>query len=100
MLLSLASSFNLRAVDTVWGLQTKVKPKEPHFNILPQKLNAVDMGLSDACERLYVLRKVIVYRSLCLFFLIFYLFIYSREIQRERQRHSQREKQAGSMQGV
>lgn len=66
MLLGLASPFNMRTIDTVLGLQTKVKPKEPHFNILPQKLNAVDIGLSEVCERIYVLRKVIVYRSLCL----------------------------------
>lgn len=44
MLLGLASSFNMRAVDTVWGLQTKVKPKKPHFNVLPQKLNAIVIG--------------------------------------------------------
>lgn len=48
------------------GLQTKVKPKEPHFNILPQKLNAVNRGIFEACETIYVLRKVIVYRSVYL----------------------------------
>ena len=66
MLLGLVSAFSARTTDTVWGLQTKGKPKEPHFNIVSRKINAGDLGLSEACGKMYALRKVIVYRSLSL----------------------------------